>query len=103
MKTLIIILCCLIIAACGQKSDVLGVESDGEYYALDNAAKDAVIKNRSDQRLVCKKARKTGSHFKVKRCTTEEQLAAERSAALKTREENAVMNSRKLVGSKGGG
>jgi len=103
MKIVLLIIISLLIMGCSQnKKNIVGVESEGEYYALDHAAKEAVSENDGEQRLVCRRTSKTGSHFKVKRCTTKKQLAAERKAALELRENNSVIQSRTIIDSKSG-
>ena len=97
MKKIILMMFCLTIMACSQKSDVIGVKSGDEYYALDHAAKDAVVNNEDDTKLICRRTQVTGSHFKTKRCTTKKQLEVERKNAQELRDSNALENARNRV------
>ncbi|WP_154223525.1 hypothetical protein [Marinicella rhabdoformis] len=98
MKKITIVISILALAACSNnKGNVLGVESGGEYYSLDHAAKAAVAKNNDDERLVCKRVQKTGSHFKTKRCTTVAELKAEKRRAKEILEERQLQETRRMV------
>jgi major membrane immunogen (membrane-anchored lipoprotein) len=97
MKILMLIVLSVLLMACSQKSDVLGVESEGEYYALDHAAKEAIVNEDDDEQLVCRRTQKTGSHFKVKKCTTKSQLAKEQKEAKEIIDSNSIQNTRRMV------
>ena len=70
-KQITIIILFIALAACSnKKSDIIGVEVDGEYYAVDHAAKEAAVNNDGKDKLICTHRQQTGTHFKQKRCTT---------------------------------
>lgn len=97
MKFTVLILLCLTMMACSQKSDVIGVKSGDDYYALDHAAKDAVVNNDEESKLICRRTQVTGSHFKTKKCTTKAQLEKDRKNAQDLRDTNALENARNRV------
>ena len=104
MKKYILLIGVLTVSACSNKpTDILGVESEGEYFAVDHAAKAAIAHKNENEKLVCKRVQKTGTHFRVKRCTTEAQLKADRARAQKMLDENADYITRRQIDSKGGG
>lgn len=103
MKKYLGIISILALAACSNhKNDIVGVESGGEKYALDHAAKAAVAKNNDKERLVCKRVQKTGSHFKVKRCTTASQLKADKERAKEILTERQLQETRRMTREKNG-
>lgn len=103
MKTKLLLISILALSACSnQKKDIVAVESKGEVYALDDAAKDAVVKNDGKDKLVCTHRQKTGSHFKQKRCTTKSQRELDRKNAREILNDQQIRQNREYVGSKKG-
>ncbi len=103
MKIGILIISIITLTACSnQKSDVIGVKSNGEYYAIDHAAKDAAIKNDGKDKMACSYRKKTGSHLKVRRCTTKSQLEKDRKNAREILDENQIRHTRTRVSQSNG-
>lgn len=98
------ILLTLFLVACGapKKSQIIGVKSGGEYFAVDHDAKEAIANNNTKERLVCKRHQVTGTHFKSKRCTTASAQKRERDRSEMGIEKNRGLINKILTESKKG-
>ena len=100
-KQITIIILFMALAACSnKKSDVIGVEVDGEYYAVDHAAKEAAVNNDGKDKLICTHRQQTGSHFKQKRCTTVSQRNKDRKDAKEILDDQQIRQNRTYSDSK---
>jgi hypothetical protein len=103
VKKLIFISTTLFLTACGSNPNkVVAVKAGDDYYKPDKAAAMALDQD-SNERIICKSRAVTGSHRKVKTCTTRAEMERDREDARKVMDENHSLNSRKLAGSKSGG
>ena len=103
MKYLLTILVMLFLSACGSNPHkVVAIKAGDDLYKPDRSAAMA-IDTGSNEKIICEKRIRTGSHRKERTCTTASEKARERQAAQDTITNNDTMISRKLVQSKGGG
>ena len=100
MKIIGVIILCLTVMACSPKKDVVGVQVGEDKYALDHDAKQAVVNNNSDEKLVCRSERKLGSNFKTKKCTTKSKLERDQIHARDVLDRSLINNNRALIDSK---
>ena len=104
MKNTIVIITILALAACGNntsnnKKEIVAVKADGEYYALDDAAKKALSDKDSNDRVICQSIQRTGSHLKDRKCSTKAQLKAERERSREMIRRNSEATNKALTSS----
>ena len=104
MKIFTLIILFLGLVACGSNSKdrVVAVKVGDKLYKPDSSAAMA-IDTGSKERIVCEKRIVTGSHRKERTCSTAAQKEKERRAAQETIESGDILNTRDIIGSKGGG
>ena len=103
MKTILLILFLALLAACGPRPHkVVVVKAGDDYYKPDRAAAMA-LDTGTDEKIVCERRIKTGSHRKQRVCTTVSQKQRERRAAEETIHSGNLFNSRQILDEKGGG
>ncbi len=104
MKTILLIIILFGVSACASntKDRVVAVKVGDKLYKPDASAAMA-IDTGSNERIVCEKRIVTGSHRKERTCSTVTQKAKERKAAQETIETGDLLNTRKIIDSKGGG
>jgi hypothetical protein len=102
MKPFTIIILFLALLACGAntKDRVVAVKVGDKLYKPDTSAAMA-IDTGSNEKIVCEKRIVTGSHRKERSCSTVNQKAKERKAAEETIRSGDILNSRKIIDSKG--
>jgi len=101
MKILILVVLCLVISACSNKSpnDVVAVKSGDDYYQVDEAAARS-LEGKTDDHVMCTRRSVVGSNRKQKVCTTSAELNKDREDARDLIDQHKSMQSRKLARSK---
>jgi len=103
MKSIVVILFITLLVACGPRPHkVVAVKAGDDYYKPDRAAAMA-LDTGTDEKIVCERRIKTGSHRKQRVCTTVSQKERDRKAAKETIDSGNLFNSRQIVDQKGGG
>ncbi|MCX7552337.1 hypothetical protein OS175_00475 [Marinicella sp. S1101] len=102
MKSILLIIVVVALAACGSNPNkVAAVKVGDELYKPDNSAAMA-LDNDTKEKIVCERRIVTGSHRKQKVCTTVGQKERDREAAQQTIESNATLIQLRLAEEKGG-
>ncbi len=93
MKKTLLLLSAITISACSTSPNkAVAVKVGDEYYQTDQASSFELTKTGDKDKIVCQSHRKTGSHLKMKSCTTKEQREIERRQAEEMRRTNSIHN-----------
>lgn len=93
MKKTLLTLSIITLCACSNTpKKAVAVKIGDEYYQTDQASSFELTKTGDKSKIVCQSHRKTGSHLKMKTCTTKEQRDIERRQAEEMRRTNSIHN-----------